>query len=217
MLYIAEIMRKNFENTGRHEMVLPIVVYQGTEKFEKKPFHTYFEDLENEFLRFIPSFDFLLVEIQKIPDSDILNLGDDDALKAVMLTLKNSRRKRFLRKYFREFFSFSYQNPIWEFFSGQILLYLFEVSGLKNSEIDSLIKSQNNIQFLMRGKTAAQELREMGEKKGKLETQNEVVRTAWKKIYSANIASELTGLSLKVVQKLYIQFETEKNQIKETR
>lgn len=201
MIYIIAILKQNHTNHKRYDIVIPIVIYQGKDKFERRPFHTYFEDLDPQFIPYIPQFNFELVDIQKIGDAEILSFSDDSPFKGILLTMKHSKEKSFIKKYFEEILRFSTNKPHWDSLFKQIIVYLSERLNLGKDEMSEIINLQLNENLIMKSVTAVQEWR--------LEGKIEVVKEAWKKKFSIELTSELTKMSVKEIKQLYNQFENE--------
>ena len=53
--------------------IIPIVIYHGKEKWDYQPMQSYFENLDKDLLRYIPEFDFHLINLNIISDKQITN------------------------------------------------------------------------------------------------------------------------------------------------
>ncbi len=218
-LYILEILKQNYKTHKRYDIVIPIVIYQGTEKFEKRPFQDYFENADPNFIRFIPQFDFELASLQKINDEEILSFSDESPLKGVLLTMKYAQEKSFIKKYFEEILSFSARSTYWNDLFKQILVYLYERTGMQLNEFKALFESQNKNNMVAQRLSLLDELKLEGKiegkiegkLEGKIEGKIEVVREAWLEGYSPEAVSKLTKISIEDVKLLYKKFERESN------
>ena len=209
MIYIIAILKQNHISHKRYDIVIPIVIYQGTDKFEKRQFHTYFEDLDPQFIPYIPQFNFELVDIQKIGDEEILSFSDDSPFKGVLLTMKHSKEKSFIKKYFEEILRFSTDKPYWDDLFKQIIVYLSEKLNLGKDEMSEIINSQLNENLIMKSVTAVQEWILEGTIKGKLEAQIEFAKEAWVEGYTPEAVSKLTKLPIEEIKQLYRKFESQ--------
>ncbi len=203
--YLFEMLKSNFENNGTFEVIIPIVVYQGTAKYDKEPFYSYFENAETIFLKYIPHFDFELVSLQKIKDSDLLKIATTSAMRSVLLTMKNVHRKRFIKQYFEEFLVFAENNSFWDDLFKQIIVYLANKSPLKKEEMEALISKQKSVKAKSKGMTAYEEFLLAGEMRGKVK----LIREAWLEGYKPDAVSRLTKMTVEEIKRLYKQFELE--------
>lgn len=65
--YFLQIWEDDIKNARPLSFIIPIVVYHGKRRWEKKPFSEYFPGLPEVFQRFIPNFDFVLTDLSLIP------------------------------------------------------------------------------------------------------------------------------------------------------
>jgi len=73
MKYIEKI-GENCEKQGKKRVfVLPIIFYHGKEKWSKKELHEYYGKVDDEFKRFIPNFDYILIDTLELTDEKIKN------------------------------------------------------------------------------------------------------------------------------------------------
>jgi len=79
--YIIEIWRENRRNKKRRSLVLPIVFYHGKKEWVVKDITKYFGKIDDNLKRFIPKFDYILVDTSK------LNLEEIESYKSVFLQI----------------------------------------------------------------------------------------------------------------------------------
>jgi hypothetical protein len=70
-------------------IVLPIILYHGKQKWKTRPLQTYLSGDTDLFVRFIPGFEYILVDLSKIPDREIISLfAQNPAVKLWLLVQK---------------------------------------------------------------------------------------------------------------------------------
>ena len=111
LTYILGILSVNVKNKKHYSFVLPIIVYHGDRKSDPKPLHTFFKNLPTFLQRFVPSIDFIFVNLGAIPNAKLLKLSDDTILKSTFLMLKNAANGDFIRKNFSEIVNFKEKKP----------------------------------------------------------------------------------------------------------
>lgn len=75
--YMLEIWEIAIKNKEELPLVIPIIVYhnQKNKKWLKKPFFSYFKDIDKELHSFIPNFDYQLTDLTTLDDDTITNLN----------------------------------------------------------------------------------------------------------------------------------------------
>ncbi len=215
--YVLSILSLNIKNKKPYSFVLPIVVYHGDRKSDPKPLHTFFKKLPPFLQKFIPSLNFIFVNLGTIPNAKLLKLSNETILKSTFLMLKNAEDGDFLRKNFSEILDFKEKNENYLDFVKTIALYLYDHSTLERTEVDELFLEHDKKNRIMKAGVgvAGKELRAegfiQGNKQGRNEKTIAVVRRGWLKGYSIDIISDLADVSLDEVKNLIAQFEKEKN------
>ncbi len=146
--------------------IIPIVIYHGKEKWDYQPMRTYFEYLDEDLLRYIPEFDFHLINLNTIPNEQITNFRNK-FLAISALLFKHSRLKKYVRKVEDELVELfklidnQENNP----FSVSVILYIQNTDALTITEIISIFtrvsKNLNNVVM-----TTAQQLINQGVNQG---------------------------------------------------
>ena len=86
MLKIWEIqIRQNQELTP----IIPVIFYHGKSKWINKPFEKYFEELDDTLQRFIPQFDYQLIDTSDYTNDEITELFESLQLQIGILVMKN--------------------------------------------------------------------------------------------------------------------------------
>jgi predicted transposase/invertase (TIGR01784 family) len=112
--------------------VIPIMVFHGLETWEfVEPFETYFDEIDPEFMRFMPSFDFILDNIQNYSD-EVIQAFNVRFLEKTFLSFKHFRDKDFLKRHFVELLYSGYsdeENDIILGFIKALDIYLSTQTG----------------------------------------------------------------------------------------
>ena len=77
--------------------IIPIVIYHGKEKWDYQPVTSYFDNLDEKLIRYIPNFDYHLFNLNKIPDKQIVNFRNK-FLAISALLFKHSRFTKYIKK-----------------------------------------------------------------------------------------------------------------------
>ena len=72
--YILNIWDRAAKQKRPFPIVLPIILYHGKRAWKKRPLEEYVSGDTDLFARFIPGFEYLLVDLSKIPDNQIMAL-----------------------------------------------------------------------------------------------------------------------------------------------
>lgn len=146
--------------------IIPIVIYHGKDKWNYQPMRSYFENLDENLLKFIPEFDYYLVNLNNISDQQITSFKNK-FLSISALLFKHSRFKRYVKRIENELISLlklidnQENNP----FSVAVILYLQNTDGLTITEIVSIFtKVSVNLNNIVM--TTAQQLINQGISQG---------------------------------------------------
>ncbi len=208
--YSLEILALDLQANRPYSFVLPIIIYHGKRKNKPEPLHTYFKDLPQYLHQFVPSINFIFVNLGTTPNERLLDLSDNTLLKSAFLALKNIENADFIKSNFDDFISFAEKNSKYTGFLKKILLYLYEHSNLGVPDINSLVSSQKNKKLGMKvgyaQKSAYAEILEEGKSKNAVE----VVRECWKEGLSIEMTSRISKISIEQVKIYFLKFEKEK-------
>jgi predicted transposase YdaD len=95
MDYLTGAWRVQIKAEKTPVLMIPIIIYHGEKEWVKQSFESYFPNVKPEFLRFLPSFDYILVNLQDYTDTKILGF-DSIFLQKTVLALKHSNDKKYL-------------------------------------------------------------------------------------------------------------------------
>ncbi|HEB11376.1 MAG TPA: hypothetical protein ENI06_09220 [Spirochaetales bacterium] len=148
---------------------VPIVVYHGRSKWQKKRMKEYFKLKDNWFFRFIPDFDYLLTDLSSYTDSQIKSgIFQRAAIEIGLLMQKNIFNEKKLAMHLKDFIGIGrlyFKEEEGLKFLESVLRYLFSSTEIA---VDDALKSIEMIdgrakETLM---TTAEKLIEQGLQKG---------------------------------------------------
>jgi predicted transposase/invertase (TIGR01784 family) len=208
--YILNIWESFRKQRKPVPIVLPIILYHGKQKWNPRPFQAYVSGDTDLFARFIPGFEYILVDLSTIPDKQIMALfNTNPAVKLWLLIQKYIYVEEALMNNLDGFFSpdivyFTLEEGV-RFFES-IWRYIFEATHI---EPDTILEK---IPMLPDGAkeaimTTAEKLRKQGRQEGKQEgleegeqrgekkAKLEDARRMLEKGYPFEDICEITGLS----------------------
>jgi len=133
LTYIISIWQNDIANDRELTFILPIIIYQGEKSWQPKSLADHFANIPNEFLRFLPVFDFHLTKVNNY-DTEILEKTKGiGLLKSLFLSYKTLGDKDYLEEHIEELFkSFEGKPELLE------LLRMFVGYVLRNSELSGI-------------------------------------------------------------------------------
>ena len=209
LLYILNIWKRALKQNKPIPIVLPIILYHGQRKWKSRPLHAYLSGDTDLFARFIPGFEYLLVDLSKIPDKQIMTLfNTNPAVKLWLLTQKYIYLEEALMNNLDSFFSpdivyFTLEEGLQ--FIESFCRYIFKATKIDHAailrNIPMLPDSAKEVIMTTAEKLRKQGLEE-GEKRGKHEAKLEDARRMLTKGYPIDDICDITGLSRAEVEKL---------------
>jgi predicted transposase/invertase (TIGR01784 family) len=143
LLYLCLIWLLEVQNGQQMSCILPIVVHQssGGAIWDSRDFHHFFEHVPTVFLEFIPNFRFFLMHVQKVPNAELLQLPEENLLRALLLAYKCVEEPESIHQLFAEIFKFYESQPELREVVHQYLLYLMTTLKLTSDQILNLIET----------------------------------------------------------------------------
>jgi len=137
--YINNVWLEDQKQDRPPTLSIPILIYHGTNPIEKEVPARLFPHAPPELLRFVPHFDYVLLDVAAMSENAIDGLGTT-LLRQILLALKFSRNEAYLRKYWKKVIIFAKQfhendniQPIIKF----TLLYMVSVSKTVQKVLES--------------------------------------------------------------------------------
>ncbi len=87
--YMLKIWLKQIKQKQKLTPVIPIIFYHGEREWKNQKFTEYFDELDDVLERFIPKFDYELIDISTFTDEKIVELFEGLQLQIGMLVMKN--------------------------------------------------------------------------------------------------------------------------------
>lgn len=147
--------------------VIPIIVYHGERHWNKQPLIKYFGELDISLSAFIPSFDYVLIDLSKINDRGLSALKTDYA-RLTALLLQNSRHQQRLLRIFKQFgqvFDRLSQDPAGRTFIETTFIYVYWTTNLTKDQVVTIFR-RISIQTGAVAMTTAERLINEGIEKG---------------------------------------------------
>jgi hypothetical protein len=82
--YIALGYQEQIKGNRQVELIIPVLYYHGKEKWELKPFSSYFEIYPEEFKKFIPAYHAEFIDLLKLSTEQLISL-QNGLLRSAML------------------------------------------------------------------------------------------------------------------------------------
>ena len=203
--YISRIWDLHEKQKQPIPIVLPIIFYHGGSDWEHRPLSSYLTGDTKLYKRFIPGFDYLLVNLQDYPDELILQtFGHNPAVKLWLFTQKYIfmpkevlKTLEKITKSDRMYVQSEEGLRIWE----TICRYLFTATPIKPEEIIRTVTPlhQNAKETIM---TTAERLRQEGLEQGALKKAREDAKRMLDKGYPIEDICDITGLTREEVEGL---------------
>ena len=87
--YMLKIWETQIKQNQELTPIIPIIFYHGKSKWINKPFEKYFNGLDDTLQRFIPKFDYQLIDTSEFTDNEIIKLFESLQLQIGILVMKN--------------------------------------------------------------------------------------------------------------------------------
>ena len=109
--YMTAIWLKDIASKKKLSIIIPIIFYHGKRKWQRKSFPEYFEQAPQVIKKFIPQFDYILLEVFQTPDDVIIEMSNEHLLGSLMLQYKKSDDAHFIRNRIKQFFKYFDKHP----------------------------------------------------------------------------------------------------------
>ncbi len=194
MLKIWEIQIKQKEELTP---VIPIIFYHGKKKWNNKPFEKYFNGTDKALQRFIPKFDYQLIDTSDFTDAEIIKLFKSLQLQIGILVMKNIFNEQKILQEVNTIFAGLNQllqtQQGEKFFETIVayLLYATEIDTEKYVEKMKTISIRGTEKFV----STAMKLEMKGEKRGLIRGIEKVAFNLILKGFDNKFINEATGLT----------------------
>ncbi len=123
-------------------LIIPVVLYHGKQEWKAKPFKEYFNLPHPVYGMFVPSFDYILVNLADYADEQILAIGMS-FLASSLLLFKHKQDKDFVLNNYRQIFIFveGYESKSETLkYLDTLILYVFQSFDIERKEILDIIE-----------------------------------------------------------------------------
>ncbi len=141
--YLTEAYDHQYKSNELLTLVLPIVVYHGEGKWKKRSFVSFFEMPDQRFEKYIPHFDFELIDLKDISDDLIIHQSASLYLRSAFLVFKHKNDKEFIEQFSQEIFIFVEEEMDEArklFFLRSLLTYIFQAFRYEGKEFQDFTK-----------------------------------------------------------------------------
>ena len=190
-------------------IVIPILIHQGKQKFNKKPFYHYFKDLPEELRGFIPNFDFHLTSSEAIDDEKLFSMDEGSMLRSVLLAYKHLADSQFVEEKFAEFFKFYEKNSDLEKFFRIFFEYFLENSELSSENLHQHLDIFLSSQLKENTMSTYQNIKQEGKLEGKLEADKATAKRLWRKGHNVVFIAEAVDKPIELIKEWELVFEKE--------
>ena len=200
--YIIKIWDFNIKQKEKLIPVIPLIFYHGKDKWEYKKINRYFTGIDNILEKYIPDFDYLLMDLSKYDNEDIKEkIYKNEFLKISLLILKNIYDEEKLKKNLENFLILGklyYEEEKGLKFLESVIRYLY--INLENTKVEDIVHIIEKISEIG-GKetmTIAMKLKEEGRIEAKVEDALNLIKEG----VSIDIISRCTGLSKTEIERI---------------
>ena len=193
--------RKELNKDFRLKPVIPIVFYHGKAKWNDKPFEEYFEGIDEFLLKYLPRFDYHLVDMSDYDNERIKQLFEQKQLQVGLLLMKNifddNNLLDLLTNIFSNTLNLSNKEREKQFYETitTYIYYSSKINFQKYIDIMETLTTEHSDTFV----STAMQLKREGKLEGEITgIEKEKRRTAFlmiQKGYSNEIIMDLTSLN----------------------
>jgi hypothetical protein len=172
--YRNGIIRSDLKREQEPSIVIPILIYHGAEKWEKKFLYDRVQPyLPSELLDYMPHPRYIVIDLQAMSEADIEAATDLEELRGAFIALKYGHDKDFFKQSMKKVLKFvdemSTEYIFQEFFK-MLMEYMQRRSQLEKEEFDEIIEQNLDTDMATRKvfKTSCEIVAEEAELRGEL-------------------------------------------------
>ncbi|MCF6147393.1 MAG: Rpn family recombination-promoting nuclease/putative transposase [Candidatus Kuenenia sp.] len=192
--YLLKIWETNIKQNEPFNVVIPVVLYHGQEKWKHRRFSEYFACIDEALYRFIPEFEYLLTDLSNYSNEEIKDSAFRRvSLQIAMLLMRNIYDEKYLEDKLKGFFEIGRQYFEEEEglrFLESVIRYLYNASDIAEERVIDTLKEISEeggklsmtiaARLIEKGKMAGREEGRMegereGERKGRIEGIKEAI------------------------------------------
>lgn len=143
--YILSILEaEEKQGTAPYSVTIPIVFYHGKERWDPQFLRELYGVIPKELRRYLPGFEFLVIDIQGLSDAKIIALRDTLLIRNIFLAMKHAWENNFYRKNFAKVVIFESENvreDVLDLLVELTLAYIQQVTTIKKEEYMEAIQA----------------------------------------------------------------------------
>jgi predicted transposase/invertase (TIGR01784 family) len=144
--YILEHINVQIQASEPLTVVIPIVIYHGDKEWKMRPFADYFEGVDEELRRFIPSFDYNLTSLSNYSDEQLIDMGIGKLVN-VFLAMNHVRNVGYILNNYETIFIHAekdlQKNKNLQFFQT-IFFYLYKNIEMSSEQLETIVTTVNS-------------------------------------------------------------------------
>lgn len=182
--------------------IIPIVIYHGKVAWKYQSMREYFEDLEEDFFKYIPDFEYHLVDLSTFSNQKITNFRNK-FLAISALLFKHSRFKKYIQKIENEFIELMklIDNQEGNVFTKAIVLYIQNTEQLTITKLFTIF-SKVSINIKNTVMTTAEQLINQGINQGVQINKVNTVKKGYLNGISSTMLANISDLSIEQVEEI---------------
>ncbi|HEC62456.1 MAG TPA: Rpn family recombination-promoting nuclease/putative transposase [bacterium] len=203
--YITNIWDQLRKQQRKPQIGIPIVLYHGKKRWRKGDMTSYFKESDNEFCRFIPSFEYILLDLSKYTHEQIKEgIFNRTAVKMWLLLQKHIFDTKRLERYLSDLLKLGilyYREPEGLRFLESVCRYIFFATDL---ETEIVLQAAQQIPeggrelIMTTGEKLLKQGFEQGIEHAKLEDARKMIESG----YRIEDICDITNLSKEIVETL---------------
>jgi len=146
--YLTEIYDGQFKNENSLTLVIPVVVYHGKEKWQRRIFSDYFDLPDTQFHQYLPFFNYELIDLRHISNDLIIQQSVGHYLKSTFLVFKHKNDKAYIEQFSEEIFIFvneTLDETQKLAFLRNMLTYIFGAFKYQKEEFQQYVQKISNM------------------------------------------------------------------------
>ena len=139
--YIFSILRNNVKNKEPLSLVIPIIFYHGEKPWKYQDLKSHYSGIESKFERYIPNFDYHVIDLTQYSDEDILSLRMSFLINSLIAFKHKNDSEYVKQKPERIFHRLElYQNEgATQLFIRSLTVYILSSTNLTRQEMGQII------------------------------------------------------------------------------
>lgn len=171
--YVLNAWKEDLQQNQPLRLLIPVVIYHGNASWTYQPLASYLGRVPESLSRFVPEFEYLLVNLSALPEERLLAFRNAFLGLSAFL-LKHSRQQRYLAEFFDHFrqLMLAVERRRVPEFLGTVFRYVYETGDLTVTELVFIFEkiSRSTSDAVM---TTAERLLQQGRQEGQAEGQRE--------------------------------------------